>query len=68
MDDFCYLFKVLYSKFKNILANQSISSYPSLNNKNDIDGITEYLTEIYNLKEESSINTNDRLNKIDIAF
>ena len=68
MDDFCYLFKVLYSKFKNILANQSISSYPSLGDKNDIDRITKYLTEIYNLKEESSINTNDRLNKIDIAF
>ena len=43
-------------------------SYPSLNNKNDIDGITEYLTEIYNLKEESSINTNDRLNNIENAF
>ena len=68
IDNFCYLFKVFYSKFKNILANQSISSYPSLNNKNDIYQITKYLTEIYNLKEESSINTNDRLNKIDIAF
>ncbi len=68
IDNFCYLFKVFYSKFKNIVANQSISSYPSLNNKNDIDRITKYLTEIYNLKEESSINTNDRLNNIDIAF
>ena len=68
IEDFCYLFKVFYSKFKNIVANQSISSYPSLNNKNDIYQITKYLTEIYNLKEESSINTNDRLNKIDIAF
>jgi len=68
IEDFCYLFKVFYSKFKNILANQSISSYPSLGDKNDINQITKYLTEIYNLKEESSINTNDRLNKIDIAF
>ena len=68
IEDFCYLFKVFYSKFKNIVANQSISSYPSLGDKNDIDRITKYLTEIYNLKEESSINTNDRLNKIDIAF
>ena len=62
------MFKVFYSKFKNIVANQSISSYPSLNDRNDIYQITKYLTEIYNLKEESSINTNDRLNKIDIAF
>jgi hypothetical protein len=68
IDNFCYLFKVFYSKFKNIVANQSISSYPSLGDKNDIDRITKYLTEIYNLKEESSINTNDRLNNIDIAF
>ena len=68
IEDFCYLFKVFYSKFKNIVANQSISSYPSLNDRNDIYQITKYLTEIYNLKEESSINTNDRLNKIDIAF
>ena len=68
IDNFCYLFKVFYSKFINIVANQSISSYPSLNDRNDIYQITKYLTEIYNLKEESSINTNDRLNKIDIAF
>ena len=68
IDNFCYLFKVFYSKFINILANQSISSYPSLNDRNDIYQITKYLTEIYKLKEESSINTNDRLNKIDIAF
>ena len=68
IEDFCYLFKVFYSKFINILANQSISSYPSLNDRNDIYQITKYLTEIYKLKEESSINTNDRLNKIDIAF
>ena len=68
INNFCYLFKVFYSKFKNIVANQSISRYPSLNNENGIDGITEYLTEIYNLKEESSINTNDRLNNIDFAF
>ena len=68
IEDFCYLFKVFYSKFKNIVANQSISSYPSLNDRNDIYQITKYLTEIYKLKEESSINTNDRLNKIDIAF
>ena len=68
IDNFCYLFKVFYSKFINIVANQSISSYPSLNDRNDIYQITKYLTEIYNLKEESSINTNDRLNNIDFAF